>query len=166
MPLTAMVSQPVWSNGWWWITAPSSCVHVTQTAQGSEQIHTASGPLLKLVIGGGVLELQAPSVTHVRVPCDTHLTCYCTQKTPLKGAWMHLNLFFRGFIFQGMNKMSNLPYVTANCSRKGVYMSFTLPKLSQVRAPICRRHLYISQRRSQSLQIVNINETELLAPAP
>lgn len=99
----------------------------------------------------------------------SHAAAY--QKFPSQGAWRHLNLFFRGCIFQAMNKMSNYTCPCLLCYIKlleeGGVLEFYIAKshISQVRAPICRRYLYISQRKSQPLQIVHINETEFMVPA-
>lgn len=105
--LTMVVSQSVWSNGWWWITTPSSCVHVTQTAQRSEQVHMAFDPLLKVFWGGGRAgeaewsQTQSITFSHtssVRVPCDTPLTWFCTPESVSQGACKHLNLSCTKFI--------------------------------------------------------------------
>lgn len=76
--LTPMLGQPIWSNGWWWITAPS-CVHVTQTPQGSEQVHMAFDPSLSWFKGearqtrhSGAKHSQSPSAT---LPLQGPLCC-------------------------------------------------------------------------------------------
>lgn len=128
--LTLVVRQPVWANGWWWITAPF-CVHVTQTQQREWASPHALWPSSQVGLrqGKGGAKPNTVTFSYTAILTDTSPRCVGAphMSSPSGSLQLHQRLYnFHNkylavcqiFSYWHSTALTrwNLPYVTDNMS--------------------------------------------------